>query len=129
LLLCSLSNFITCNNTMHWVSISVQVWLPKPPLHDLFNVQILSIKYGYRESLFYGYRNSLGIRTTYSTCTVVEAPGPLVQILRPVPIPRPIRIPRPLCTDIKVKKTASKVTKYITNQSYILNLSTIIFIS
>jgi len=36
------------------------------PLHDSLNVQILSVQYGYRDSL--------GISTIYSTCTVTEAP-------------------------------------------------------
>ncbi len=47
----------------------------------------MSYKYGYREPPLYWHRDSLGIGSTYSTCTVTEPP-PLVRIPRLVPIPR-----------------------------------------
>jgi len=56
------------------VSVSVQVPLPRSPLHDSLNAQILSVQYGYWDPLLYGYRDSLGIGITYSTCMVTEAP-------------------------------------------------------
>ena len=50
------------------------------PLCDSLNVPILSSQYGYRDTLWYGYRDRLGICTTVSTlllprpplCTVIE---------------------------------------------------------
>ena len=67
---------------VHWGLGNRTSMVTETPLCDSLNVQILSIQYGYRDLLWYGYQDRLGIGTTVST----------------------ILLPRPtLCTDTKIR--------------------------